>query len=86
MFLGVARRASDQRVDRRLDRRAPVIGAIDRAGQVHETRAEIAKVTWPTRQEWLRLSGIVLAVTVVMAFILGAADAFGSWLVGLILT
>jgi len=53
---------------------------------LRETRAEVAKVTWPTRQEWLRLSGIVLAVTIVMAFILGAADAFGSWLVGLILS
>ena len=53
---------------------------------LRETRAELAKVTWPTRQEWLRLSGIVLAVTVVMAFILGAADALGSWLVGLILS
>jgi preprotein translocase subunit SecE len=53
---------------------------------LRETRAELAKVTWPTREEWLRLSGIVLAVTVVMAFILGAADAFGSWLIGLILS
>lgn len=53
---------------------------------LRETRAELTKVTWPTREEWLRLSGIVLAVTVAMAFILGAADAFGSWLIGLILT
>ena len=53
---------------------------------LRETRAELAKVTWPTRSEWLRLSGIVLAVTVVMAFILGAADAVGSWLIGLILS
>ena len=53
---------------------------------LRETRAELTKVTWPTREEWLRLSGIVLAVPVAMAFILGAADAFGSWLIGLILT
>ena len=53
---------------------------------LRETRAELTKVTWPTREEWLRLSGIVLAVTVVMAFVLGAADAVGSWLVGLILS
>ena len=53
---------------------------------LRETRAELTKVTWPTRAEWLRLSGIVLAVTVVMAFILGAADAVGSWLIGLILS
>ena len=53
---------------------------------LRETRAEIAKVTWPTRQEWLRLSAIVLAVTIVMAIILGFADAVGGWLMSLILT
>lgn len=53
---------------------------------LRETRAEIAKVTWPTREEWLRLSAIVLAVTVVMALILGLADAFGGWLMSLLLT
>ena len=52
---------------------------------LRETRAEVAKVTWPTRDEWLRLSGIVMAVTVVMAIILGLADAVGAWLISLIL-
>jgi len=41
-----------------------------------ETRAEMAKVTWPTRDEALRLTGIVLAVTVGMAVFLGLVDAF----------
>ena len=50
-----------------------------------ETRAEIAKVTWPTREEWIRLSGIVMAVTVVMAIILGLADLLGSQLMNLLL-
>ncbi len=40
-----------------------------------ETRAEMAKVTWPTRDEALRLTGIVLAVTVGMAVFLGLVDA-----------
>ncbi|MCO6453136.1 MAG: preprotein translocase subunit SecE [Caldilineales bacterium] len=53
---------------------------------LRETRAELAKVTWPTREEWLRLSGIVLVVTVVMAFILGVVDAVGAELVKLLLT
>ena len=52
---------------------------------LRETRAELAKVTWPTRDEWLRLSGIVLAVTVAMAFLLGVADAIGSQLMSLLL-
>ncbi|GAB4575648.1 MAG: hypothetical protein Kow0077_28170 [Anaerolineae bacterium] len=38
------------------------------------TRAEIQKVTWPTRQEALRLSGIVIAVTVVSSIALGLLD------------
>ena len=52
---------------------------------LRETRAEIAKVTWPTRDEWIRLSGIVLAVTVVMALILGITDAVSAQLMNLIL-
>ena len=52
---------------------------------LRETRAEIAKVTWPTRQEWLRLSGIVLAVTLAMALILGITDAIGAQLMNFIL-
>lgn len=38
------------------------------------TRAELQKVTWPTRQETLRLSGIVLAVTIVFSIALGLLD------------
>lgn len=53
---------------------------------VRETRAELAKVTWPTRDEWFRLSGIVLIVTVIMAILLGVADAVGSWIMQLLLS
>lgn len=52
---------------------------------VRETRAEMAKVTWPTREEWIRLSGIVLAVMIAMAVILGVADAIGSRIMELLL-
>jgi len=52
---------------------------------LRETRAEIAKVTWPTREEWLRLSGIVIAVTVIMALILGITDAIAAQIMNLIL-
>ena len=52
---------------------------------LRETRAEIAKVTWPTRQEWIRLSGIVIAVTLVMALILGVTDAIAAQIMNLIL-
>ncbi len=39
-----------------------------------ETRAELRKVTWPTREEVTRLTLIVLAVTAFMAALLGAID------------
>ena len=52
---------------------------------LRETRAELAKVTWPTRDEWLRLSGIVLVVSLLMAFILGLTDALASQLMNFLL-
>ncbi len=52
---------------------------------LRETRAELAKVTWPTRQEWLRLSAIVLAVTVAMSVILGLVDAVGAQLMDILI-
>ena len=46
-----------------------------------ETRAELRKVTWPTRKEARNLTLVVLAVTFVMAIFLGAiVDPFFSWL------
>jgi preprotein translocase subunit SecE len=39
-----------------------------------ETVGELKKVVWPTREEALRLTWIVLAVITVMAAILGTAD------------
>lgn len=41
-----------------------------------EARAEMRKVTWPTRQEALHLTGIVLAVTIVMSILLWVLDIF----------
>ena len=41
---------------------------------VRETRGEIRKVTWPTRQESQRLTAIVLGVTALMALFLGILD------------
>ncbi len=34
---------------------------------IRETRGEIRKVTWPTREEAMRLTAIVLAVTLASA-------------------
>jgi len=46
-----------------------------------QTRGEVRKVTWPTRQESQRLTAIVLGVTAVMALFLGVLDYLFSNLV-----
>ena len=43
-----------------------------------ETRGELRKVTWPTREESQRLTAIVLGVTAVMAVFLGLLDLIFS--------
>lgn len=50
-----------------------------------ETRAELAKVSWPSREEGLRLTGIVIVVTVVSALVIFAVDSLFSTIVGLII-
>ncbi len=42
---------------------------------IRETRGELRKVTWPTREEAWRLTAIVLAVTAAFAVFLWAVDA-----------
>ena len=41
---------------------------------LRETRAELRKVHWPTRQEAWNLTKVVLAVTISMALLLGLLD------------
>jgi preprotein translocase subunit SecE len=49
-----------------------------------ETRAEIAKVTWPTREEGLRLTWVVLIVTVVATIVIFGIDFLFGLLIRLI--
>ena len=51
-----------------------------------ETRAEIRKVSWPTREEATNLTLIVLGVTVAMAIFLGAVDYVFATLIRLIVS
>lgn len=46
-----------------------------------EVRDELDKVTWPTREETIRLTRIVLIVTIVASIVLGALGVFMSYLV-----
>ena len=41
---------------------------------VREVLIEFRKVTWPSRQELLNSTTVVIAVTVVLAFFLGGVD------------
>jgi len=51
-----------------------------------ETMGELRKVTWPTRQEAINLTTIVLIVIGVMSLFLGLLDILFSYLFSLILT
>ena len=41
---------------------------------VREVLIEFRKVTWPSRQELLNSTAVVIVVTVVLAFFLGGVD------------
>jgi len=49
-----------------------------------ESRTEIRKVVWPTRQEAVQTTGIVLVVTLLMSLLLWGLDSALFWVVGLI--
>jgi preprotein translocase subunit SecE len=55
------------------------------ARYLKETRAELKKVTWPTRQEALNLTLIVVGFTIFMAALLGIIDYIFAWVFGLII-
>jgi preprotein translocase subunit SecE len=49
-----------------------IVGFI--VGYFKETRAELRKVTWPTREETRTLTTIIVIVTIAMAIFLGLLD------------
>jgi preprotein translocase subunit SecE len=55
---------------------------------VRETRSELRKVVWPTREETIRLTGVVIAVSVVIGAMLFFGDSIFqtlyTFLVGLV--
>ncbi|MGQ9550491.1 MAG: preprotein translocase subunit SecE [Roseiflexus sp.] len=50
------------------------------AQPLRESRAEMRKVVWPTREETVRLTVVVILLSAIMSAILFAADALFSWL------
>ena len=52
---------------------------------VRDTRAELSKVTWPTREEGIRLTIVVLIVTFISSVFLFSFDSFFGYLITLFL-
>ncbi|HEX5693949.1 MAG TPA: preprotein translocase subunit SecE, partial [Arenimonas sp.] len=50
-----------------------------------ESMFELRKVVWPTRQETIRTTGMVLVVVVIVALVLSGFDLVISWLIRLLL-
>lgn len=50
-----------------------------------ETVGELRKVSWPTREEAIRLTIIVLVVLAVMSALLGSLDFLFSKLIGFVI-
>ncbi|OGV89426.1 preprotein translocase subunit SecE [Microgenomates group bacterium RBG_19FT_COMBO_39_10] len=50
-----------------------------------EVRTELTKVSWPSREQAIRLTLIVIATTVVAALFLGAFDLLFTNLAGLVI-
>ena len=60
---------------------------VDRTTEyLKDTRGELRKTSWPTRQQATNLTLIVLAVTIVMAAFLGALDFVFAQVVRLIVS
>jgi preprotein translocase subunit SecE len=51
-----------------------------------EVRDELKKVVWPTRDEVIRLTGVVILVSLFVGIFLGGADFILTKLVGLLIT
>ncbi|MBI3385321.1 preprotein translocase subunit SecE [Candidatus Gottesmanbacteria bacterium] len=48
-----------------------------------EVKAELAKVVWPSKEETIRLTGIVIVISLVVGLFIGALDYILTILTGL---
>jgi preprotein translocase subunit SecE len=86
-------RTNIEKSERPIERKAPPQRDMVRKGTkssnsiiryFQETGDELRKVSWPTRDQAIRLSVIVLAATAVSAVFLGALDQFFRFLTTLL--
>jgi preprotein translocase subunit SecE len=52
---------------------------------IYETRTELKKVVWPTREQTLNLTGLVIAVSLAVAAFIGIVDVVLQKLVQLLI-
>ncbi|MCL4398069.1 preprotein translocase subunit SecE [Patescibacteria group bacterium] len=52
---------------------------------IKEVRSELAKVAWPTRPEVVRLTGVVIGVSIIVGVYLGGLDYVFTRLIELLL-
>jgi len=50
-----------------------------------EVQSELAKVTWPTRQQTIRMTVVVIVVTILMGAFIGGLDFLFTNLFGLLI-
>jgi preprotein translocase subunit SecE len=63
-----------------LQRERAKAGALAVAVFVSEVKAEVFKITWPTRDDLKKATMVVLAFVVVVALIIGTMDIVLQWL------
>ena len=78
---------AEEKKEKSLEKKKPVSSKKRRFSPARlwrETVGELRKVSWPTTQEALRLTKIVIFVMVAMSFLLGFFDFVFSKLIGII--
>lgn len=62
-----------------------MVGNIHPIAFLHEVRVEMKKVIWPSREEAIRLTGIVIGVSLIVALFVGGLDLIFTSLLSLII-
>ena len=52
---------------------------------IQETRQELNKVTWPTRDELIQSTAVVIVTTIILAIFIGAVDMILSQAIRILL-
>ncbi|MDG2395489.1 preprotein translocase subunit SecE [Candidatus Thioglobus sp.] len=51
---------------------------------IKETKIELRKVVWPTRDETVKTTGMIMVAVIIVAIFLWIVDSFFSWMVQLL--